>query len=84
LTLEQTIYGYTLGAAEAAGWQELIGSIRPGKLADLIVLDRDLFQIVEKGEQSAELSETSVWMTFFDGQIVYQQDARLTDSPPAA
>ncbi len=84
LTLEQTIYGYTLGAAEAAGWQELIGSIRPGKLADLIVLDRDLFQIVEKGEQSAELSETSVWITFFDGQIVYQQDARLTDSPPAA
>jgi predicted amidohydrolase YtcJ len=49
LTLEQTIYGYTLGAAQAAGWQETVGSIKPGKRADMVVLDRDLFAIVEAG-----------------------------------
>jgi predicted amidohydrolase YtcJ len=79
LTLEETIHGYTLGAAEAAGWQELIGSISPGKLADLIVLDRDLFQIGEEEAKSGDLSETAVWMTLFDGQIVHRQDENLTD-----
>lgn len=73
LSLEETIRGYTLGAAEAAGWQAVIGSIQPGKLADLIILDRDLFQVVEKEVTPGEISETSVWMTLFDGRIVYRQ-----------
>jgi predicted amidohydrolase YtcJ len=74
LTLEETINGYTLGAAEAAGWEELIGSISPGKLADVIVLDRDIFQIGEQRASSGDMSEASVWLTLFDGQIVYRQD----------
>ena len=42
-------FTYTLGAARAAGWQKVIGSLTPGKRADLVVLDRDLFAIVDKG-----------------------------------
>ncbi|UCG23053.1 MAG: amidohydrolase [Chloroflexota bacterium] len=71
LSLEQSIYGYTLGAAQAAGWQETIGSISPGKRADIAVLDRDLFAIVDAGVKDRELADTRVVMTIFDGRVVY-------------
>lgn len=73
LSLAQTIFGYTLGAAQAAGWQEVIGSIAPGKRADLILLDRDLFALVEQGVQGTEIADTQVLLTLFDGQIVFQR-----------
>jgi len=73
LTLEQAIFGYTLGAARAAGWQEVIGSIVLGKRADMILLDRDLFARVEQGIQGTEIAETQVLLTLFDGQIVFQR-----------
>lgn len=71
LTLEQTIHGYTLGAALAAGWDKAIGSITPGKLADLIVLDRNLFEVVEEGVRNSELADTAVIATMFDGVFIY-------------
>ncbi len=73
LTLEETIYGYTLGAAEAAGWQDTIGSISPNKRADLIVLDRDLFDIVKQGVSGREIADSQVELTLFNGQIVYSR-----------
>jgi predicted amidohydrolase YtcJ len=72
LTLEQAIYGYTLGAAQAVGWQQLIGSVTPGKRADLIVLERDLFSLVSMGVTGAEIADTKVAMTLFDGEVVFQ------------
>jgi predicted amidohydrolase YtcJ len=75
LTLEETIFGYTMGAALAGGWQESIGSISPEKRADLIVLDRDLFEIVAQGITGWELADTRVEMTLFDGRIVYRRGA---------
>jgi hypothetical protein len=71
LTLPQAIYGYTLGAAHAVGWAQSIGSLQPGKRADLIVLDRDLFTLVEQGVTSREIADTQVLMTIFDGEIVH-------------
>ncbi len=71
LNLEDVIRGYTLGAAEAVGWHNEIGSIHPGKLADMIVLDRDLFSIVESESWGKEIAETKVLLTIFDGQIVF-------------
>ncbi len=72
ISLEQTIYGYTLGAARAAGWHDSIGSITPGKRADLIVLDRDLFTLRDQGLKSKAISGTCVLTTIFDGEITYQ------------
>lgn len=72
LSLEATIYAYTKGAAQAAGWAPVIGSIIPGKRADLIVLDRNLFELVAHGVTGSEIAETQVVMTLFDGEIVYQ------------
>lgn len=72
LTLEETIFGYTLGAAEAAGWQDTIGSITPGKRADLIVLDRDLFSLVDAEKYPQGIAGTRVDETIFDGETVFK------------
>ncbi len=71
LTLEQVVHGYTLGAAQAAGWDKVIGSIHPGKRADMVVLDRDLFALAESESYGVDIAETEVEMTVFDGEIVF-------------
>jgi predicted amidohydrolase YtcJ len=73
LTMAQTIEGYTLAAARAAGWEAVSGSVTPGKVADLVVLDRDLFDLETNGAEAAEIAGTAVEMTIFDGRIVYQR-----------
>lgn len=72
LTLEEALTAYTLAAAQAAGWDRLTGSLRPGKRADFCVLDRDLFRLVEEGVEGDEMSSTRVLLTVFDGEVVYQ------------
>jgi predicted amidohydrolase YtcJ len=41
LTPEEALHSYTMGGAYAVGREDRLGSITPGKLADLVVLDRD-------------------------------------------
>ena len=43
LSLNEALYGYTAGAAYAAGMENRLGMLAPGYLADLVVLDRDPF-----------------------------------------
>jgi predicted amidohydrolase YtcJ len=71
LTVAEAVWGYTLANATAIGQHERLGSLVPGKLADLIVLDRDIFNI-----DPLALAETQVLMTIFDGEIVYEADSR--------
>jgi len=73
LSLEETLRAYTIGAAEAAGWARSTGSLKPGKKADLCVLDRDIFDIVAEGVKGDEIVSTKVDMTMFDGEIVYER-----------
>lgn len=42
LTVAKAVWGYTMGPALAAGREAELGSITSGKMADLIVLDRDI------------------------------------------
>jgi len=67
LSLEDTIRGYTLGAAFAGRREKTEGSLEPGKLADFILLDRDLFKI-----EPSEIGKTEVLITMVGGKIVYQ------------
>ena len=67
LHLEETIRAYTLGAAFAGRREKAEGSLEPGKLADFILLDRDLFKI-----EPSEINKTEVLMTVIGGKIVYQ------------
>lgn len=43
LTLPESLFAYTLGAAYAANAEDRLGKLAPGYLADLIVLDEDIF-----------------------------------------
>ena len=67
ISLEQAIDGYTMGAAFAGRREASEGSLEKGKLADLIVLDQDLFKIAP-----ADIHKTNVLLTIVGGKIVYQ------------
>jgi predicted amidohydrolase YtcJ len=77
LSLEETIYGYTMGPARATGWDSIIGSLTVGKRADMIILDRDLFSIRDSGTTSPEIADARILATFFDGHAVYQAEPAL-------
>jgi predicted amidohydrolase YtcJ len=66
LTLEQAIYGYTMGSAYAQFSENEKGSLTPGKLADIVVLDRDLFAI-----PAARIKDAHVRETIVGGKVVY-------------
>lgn len=63
-------HAYTLNAAKALRLDQRIGSLVPGKQADLIVLDRDVFEVSD-----AELFDTQVLRTYFAGRLVHQRES---------
>jgi predicted amidohydrolase YtcJ len=67
ITLPQTIEAYTLGAAYAGHREKTEGSLQPGKVADLIVLNQDLFKV-----PANQTDKTKVLLTMVDGKVVYQ------------
>jgi hypothetical protein len=74
LSLEETIYGYTMGPARATGWDSVIGSLSVGKRADMIILDRNLFSIRDSETISPEIADARILATFFDGEVVYKAE----------
>jgi predicted amidohydrolase YtcJ len=60
LTVEEAITAYTMGSATAAFDEKRKGSIERGKLADLVVLDRDLTAIDHDGIGDTEVLATMV------------------------
>jgi len=71
LTVEETVRGYTLGAAFAGRREKTEGSIEPGKLADLIIVSQNIFDI-----DPHRLAETKFLTTMVGGRVVYQAAAR--------
>ena len=68
VSLEDAVRAFTIGNAYATFEEGLKGSIQEGKLADLVVLDRDVFS-----RPPAELKETRGLFTIFDGKVAYEQ-----------
>ena len=66
LSVAEAVWGFTMGAALVCGREAELGSITPGKLADLVVLDRDIFTV-----DSMEIAQTQVVMTIFNGRVVF-------------
>ena len=66
IDLESAIVAFTINAAFLNKHDDRTGSIEAGKLADLVVTDRNLFEI-----DPAEISETKVMLTLFGGNPVY-------------
>jgi predicted amidohydrolase YtcJ len=67
LEIADVVRGYTLNAAAAAWRAEETGSLTPGKFADLIVLDRDIFAI-----KPHEIGATEVLLTLLGGREVHR------------
>jgi hypothetical protein len=64
---------YVVRAVRSARWPSVEARIlKGGKLADLIVVDRDVVALAEGG-RAHEISETQVLLTLFDGKIVFDQ-----------
>ena len=63
------LYAYTINAAKALMRDKEIGSIEPGKSADLILVDRDVMTI-----DPESFKDTRVRWTLFEGRIVYNAD----------
>lgn len=59
---------YTINSAKALYLDKIIGTLEPGKKADMIVVDRDIFNVSPE-----QLAETKVVWTIFNGKKVYQQ-----------
>lgn len=64
--LATMLEAYTIHGAWLMGLEDRQGSTEVGKRADLVVLDRNLFEI-----PAAEISDANVVMTIFDGRVVY-------------
>src|SRR5205814_1850096 len=69
ITVAEAVEGYTLTAAYAAGQEKERGSLEPGKLADLVVLSRDILAPAERDH----IAETAVLLTVVGGRVVYVQ-----------
>ncbi|MFP3895295.1 MAG: amidohydrolase [Anaerolineales bacterium] len=68
LNLDEALHAYTVGSATASGESQIKGSLTPGKLADLIVLEDDIYEHPER-----KLLTTSVCVTILGGQIVHEK-----------
>ena len=70
ISLAEAIAMLTIDAAWVNHSETDAGSIEVGKLADLAVLDRNLFDI-----QPEAISETQVELTLFGGEVVYEDSS---------
>ena len=69
INLKQAIDGYTLGAAYAGFREKTEGSIETGKLADIIVVSQNLFEI-----PATKIHETTVLYTLVGGKVAYHHE----------
>lgn len=68
LTREQAIRFYTINNAKLMFLEDKVGSLESGKLADLVVLDRDLLTCPED-----EMRNTQAVATYLGGKLVYEK-----------
>jgi predicted amidohydrolase YtcJ len=71
LTVDEAVRAFTVGSAYAEFAEQQKGSIAPGRWADLILLDRDIYR-----EAPASIAQARVVLTVMDGQVVYEALAK--------
>ncbi len=69
LSMEQAFAAFTRGAAFAGFAEDRLGTLEPGRMADFIFIDRDIFQIHDQ----RAIRETRVLETYVAGQKVWQR-----------
>jgi len=67
LTLEEALHANTINAAKQLRLDHLVGSIEPGKLADLVVLGENLFEV-----EPHRIAATRIDMTMMNGRFTHR------------
>ena len=67
ISLEEALRAYTVGSAYAEFQDQVKGSLTPGKLADLVLLDCDIFKI-----DPSRIDKVKVTMTVVGGKVVWE------------
>lgn len=67
ISVEEAVRAYTAGSAYAEFAENDKGTISVGKLADLVILDRDIFSV-----DPGEIEKAKVLTTIVDGRVVYE------------
>jgi len=70
VTVEQMVASFTINGARALGLDALTGSLQPGKRADLLVLDQDIFEL-----PPSQIHTAQVLLTLFNGKEVHRSPA---------
>jgi predicted amidohydrolase YtcJ len=73
MTREQALRSYTLNNAYAAFEEHVKGSLAPGKLADIVVLSKDIMRVPE-----AEIPTAEVDLTIVGGAVRYERPATVS------
>lgn len=68
LSVEEALHGFTTGPAYATGLEDCLGRLAPGYLADLLVLDTDIFHC-----DPMQIKETRPVATMVGGAWVWQE-----------
>ncbi len=68
ITLAEALKAYTIGPAYGTFREHELGTLEAGKLADIVVLERDLFEMPVE-----EIPDTKVQLTIVDGRVIYDQ-----------
>lgn len=68
MSLADLLNGYTINGAYQLFAEELLGSVETGKMADLLVLDRDLFRTDEM-----EIENTKIEVLLVNGQLLEEK-----------
>jgi predicted amidohydrolase YtcJ len=67
ISVEEAIRAYTVGSAYAEFADHVKGSLKPGMLADLVILDRDIYTI-----EPFQIDQAKVLTTIMDGKVVFE------------
>jgi predicted amidohydrolase YtcJ len=71
LSMEQAFAGFTRGAAFASFAEDRLGTLEPGRFADFVFIDRDIFANLDQ----RAVRETRVLETYVDGRLMYSREA---------
>ena len=66
---DEAVYTFTMAGAFASFEEDIKGSIEEGKMADMVVLSENIFDISEE-----KIKDVKVDMTIFNGKVVYERN----------
>jgi predicted amidohydrolase YtcJ len=69
ISVEQALRAYTSGAAYAAFREKELGTLAPGMLADLVLIDRDITRVAPE-----TIRDAHIMLTIVGGRVVYDRD----------